>query len=120
MSCCEHVEELIGDAKDFVLLESPAKAKTPLFESFPIEELRDEEDGAIVSRIVVQYPHRALVPDGVRDVAFAQETVSYVLIYQELGMKELHGYTTSVAVRRGIDCCHPAETEQHVQPPLAS
>ena len=97
----------------------PLTAALPaLLDGLPFEQLHHEERRAVVGDVVVEDADRAVVLDGVRRVALAQEARPDLLVVAELRVQHLHRDALAVAVGGGVHGGHPADAEERFEGPL--
>ena len=85
-----------------------------------LEELHDQEDGAVLGHVVVEHAHDARVVDAVRGVALAEEALAELGDRADRRVEDLDGAAHAVPVRRGVDRGHPADAEEPLEAPLVA
>ena len=80
-----------------------------------VEELHDEERGAVLGDVVVDDGDRAGVHHRVRDVPLAEEARAHRLSRREVGVEHLDREHLAIAVLRHVDGRHAADAEDALE-----
>ena len=116
----EHVAELVRERQDLAWREVAGRALGAHVERLALEQLHHQEGGAVVGHVVVDDAHRAGVPDGVGDVALAEEARAGVGVGGRLRVQHLHRDPVAVAVHAEVHRAHPPRAEHALERVLAA
>jgi len=114
----EDVEQAVGDLHRLLDGHAAAEATRARVGGLALEELHDEERGAVLGLVVVEHAHDARMVHGVRDVPFAREAGADVAQHRELRVQHLERDAAPVAVGRRIHGAHAADAEEAIDLPL--
>ncbi len=114
VSRSERIEHLIGDRQNFFHWQALSLAPPTLFERLAIEQLHDDERGAVFGNVVVVHRHRAAMTDRVGEVALTQETLADRGIGREFAVQHLHCRALLVAMCRRVHTRHTAHAKQAI------
>ena len=112
----ERVEDLVGDIEDEVDREPVVRLRSALAERFAVEQLHHQERAAVFRDVVIEHADDAVMVDAVRDAALAKEPLTHLGLQRFV--HELHCAALAIAVSRGVDGRHPADTQYGIEMPL--
>src|SRR5262249_28650433 len=92
---------------------------SPRVQRLADEQLHDEERGAVLGDVVVEHAHRALVVDGVGDVALADEARAVFVVERQLLVEQFDRDAVAVPVHAEVDGRHAADADDAQERVLA-
>ena len=119
--CVENVEELGHERHDLANAQLAIAALPASVERLAVEQIHHDEDPSVFGRVVVEHADGSRMPDGVRGVAFANETGALACVDRQFAVEDLHRDAVRVSeVRRGVDGGHAADAENGIEAVLAA
>jgi hypothetical protein len=113
-------EKPIGDEQDLVGGESAFGLGCPSVEVCAYEQLHHQKDASIVVDVVVEDANGVGMLDPIGDVTLATEVRSHGGVIGPLVVQDFDGPAQPVAMGRGIDGSHSADSQKAFQMPLAA
>lgn len=98
----------------------PAAARRELRDTLPLEELHDEESGALLVHVVVVHLDHAMVSHAIGGVALALKPRDSFRRQTMLPMQDLHRDATVVLVSCFVNGGHSAEADEALDAPLSA
>src|ERR1019366_858234 len=117
----QYLQQLTHERHDLADAHPPSASFPTGIERLAVEEVHDDEDGAVLGGVVVEHSHRSGVADAVRRVALTEETGPETGVDRELPVEDLHSDDVRVPkVGRRVDAGHAADAENAIQAVLSA